>query len=227
MRHWVFLLCVCLASVSTAQTQESDSRITPDQAAALNDVLEMDLLRQSTAEGFWAYRSLVCAPEPSYLAEPYLYNRTIDAGVQNELLKRTVAYGGEYAERLRPGSEAVGQDFYTLTAVTLGLNWTLPGIVDWIAFVEELRVDAAMERWGDPIRSFEELPPHESITLLRTLGIAPPYHFGSLFHEYRSLVAIAFDERTAEQMHRLRLMLPLVKQMLRALREPDPESQEP
>ena len=119
MRHWVFLLCVCLASVSTAQTQESDSRITPDQAAALNDVLEMDLLRQSTAEGFLAYRSLVCAPEPSYLAEPYLYNRTIDAGVQNELLKRTVAYGGEYAERLRPGSEAVGQDFYTLTAVTL------------------------------------------------------------------------------------------------------------
>ncbi len=103
----------------------------------------------------------------------------------------------------------------------------LEQISDWLLFVaahaEQQVADEELARWGDPLLPLSELPGSEMRRIVDALNTGTPYRLGTLFLEYQDITSIDFDNRGPEQHHRLRLLLPLVKEVLQRVVEPDEE----
>lgn len=163
------------------------------------DLVEIEMMEQGVREGIVALQNLICQPD----------------------------FRGRMWEQPLVQSQVVSQQAFALMArdfppyveMSAALERYLPGIAGTIAVLERIRADSEMEHWDWPRQAFGEMPPDEATDLLTALGAGRPFRVGSLFLEYQSIMDTAREDRTPEQVYRLRLLLPLVKQLLKGFEE--------
>ncbi|MDE0102673.1 MAG: hypothetical protein OYL41_10980 [Acidobacteriota bacterium] len=170
------------------------------------DLVEIEMMEQGVREGIVAFQNLVCQPDfrGRMWEQPLVQSRVV----------RQQAFA------------LMARDFPPYVEMSAALEAYLPGIAGTIAVLEQIRADSEMEHWDWPRQAFGEMPPDEAADLLTALGAGRPFRIGSLFLEYQSIMNTAREERTPEQVYRLRLLLPLVKQLLTGLEGEDQEAQE-
>ena len=199
-----------------AQPPEEESELTPTQKRALQTVLEADLDRQGLIEGILSFRSLVCNAEPS-------------EGMFNLWMmgEGSLATIGEIGRDSMDRGLLAWEPWMSMGQ---GLDSYLPRIAGYLAMIEQARALAEMERWGDPVQTFEDMSPEDGMEHLAALGGGPTYRpssFGLLLSEYQTIMAVEPGKRSAQQIQRLRLLLPLVNQMLDSFGPELDDSEEP
>ena len=202
------LLIVGFVSLPTVQPPEKP--LEPWQGDMLDDALQNDLVRREVVDGIRAFNRLVCLRP---VEEDELNLMVVSELAYQHMLEHEIEIGGTWNDHM---------------ATILGAETVLRRMTDRLlsrgVLFEEQRVNAEIERWGDSLSPLDERPADEIRSTLNALGVGSPYRLAGFLVEYQDIAAIDFDARTPEQHARLRLLLPLVKQMLRAVVEDEGEA---